>query len=109
MNKEFKKSVLLQTIITNVDKLKMNKLTDTEKRVISTVKNHMELSGDEVTLDKAFVDDLGCDSISTIEILMRIEEEFKIEIEDDLFLGDNYEAFTLAEIVLMVDDRLNGE
>ena len=69
----------------------------------------MDLSSKEVTLSKAFVNDLGCDSIDTIEILMRIEEQFKIEIEDDLFLGDNYDAFTLAEIVLIVDDRLNGK
>ena len=81
-------------------------LTDTEKRVLSTVRKHLDLSGDEVSLDKAFVSDLDCDSISTIEILMCIEEEFKIEIEDDLFLGTNYEAFALSEIVKIVDAKL---
>jgi len=92
------------TIITNVEALKMNKQTNTEKRVLSIVKNHLDL--DDISLNNSFIDTLDCDSISTIEILMLIEDDFKIEIEDDLFTADSYEHFTLAQLVLIVDDKL---
>ena len=93
-----------KTIITNVEALKMNKPTNTEKRVLSIVKNHLEL--DDISLNNSFIDTLDCDSISTIEILMLIEDDFSIEIEDDLFTADSYEHFTLAQLVLIVDDKL---
>lgn len=37
----------------------------------------------EVTLDSRFTDDLGADSLDCIEIVMMVEEEFKIAIDDD--------------------------
>ena len=38
---------------------------------------------DEVTSDASFVDDLGADSLDTVELVMAFEEEFSIEIPDD--------------------------
>ncbi len=38
---------------------------------------------DEVTQDASFVDDLGADSLDTVELVMAFEEEFSIEIPDD--------------------------
>ena len=38
---------------------------------------------DEVTSDASFVDDLGADSLDTVELVMAFEEEFGIEIPDD--------------------------
>ena len=37
---------------------------------------------DEITLESSFVDDLGCDSLDVVELLMAIEEGFDIEIPD---------------------------
>jgi acyl carrier protein len=38
---------------------------------------------DEVTVDASFVDDLGADSLDTVELVMAFEEEFSIEIPDE--------------------------
>jgi acyl carrier protein len=38
---------------------------------------------DEVTADASFVDDLGADSLDTVELVMAFEEEFSIEIPDE--------------------------
>ena len=38
---------------------------------------------DEVTSDASFVDDLGADSLDTVELVMAFEEEFRIEIPDE--------------------------
>lgn len=50
------------------------------KDVISTV---LGVKEGEITLDADFVNDLGADSLDAVELVMAIEEEFKIEIEDD--------------------------
>tara|TARA_X000001036_G_C20687972_1_gene808389 strand:+ start:1656 stop:1886 length:231 start_codon:yes stop_codon:yes gene_type:complete len=38
---------------------------------------------DSITLDASFVDDLGADSLDTVELIMQLEEEFGIEIPDE--------------------------
>ncbi|MCK4906045.1 MAG: acyl carrier protein [Spirochaetes bacterium] len=37
----------------------------------------------EVTMEASFIDDLGADSLDTVELIMALEEEFNIEIEDE--------------------------
>ena len=41
---------------------------------------------EEITMDKSFKDDLGADSLDSVEIVMRLEEAFDIEIPDDAVL-----------------------
>lgn len=52
---------------------------------------------EEITMDKSFKDDLGADSLDSVEIVMRLEEAFDIEIPDDAVenietVGDVVEA-----------------
>jgi acyl carrier protein len=95
------------TIITNLKALQMNKHTNTEKRVLDITKAHLGLLALDVTLDKSFVKDLDCDEIALVELLMKIEDEFNVELDDDLWLG-GYDKTTLADVVRMITEVTHG-
>jgi acyl carrier protein len=46
------------------------------------IADHLQIDEDQVTLESAFMDDLGADSLDTVELIMALEEEFDIEIPD---------------------------
>lgn len=52
-------------------------------RVVKIVAEQLNVKEDEVTLDASFVEDLGADSLDTVELVMALEEEFDIEIPDE--------------------------
>lgn len=59
-------------------------MSEIEEKVISIVADKLGRSKDEVSLDKSFVNDLGADSLDTVELLMAFENEFKIKISEDV-------------------------
>lgn len=54
-----------------------------EERVKKIVIEQLGVNEDQVTLEASFVDDLGADSLDTVELVMLLEEEFDTEIPDD--------------------------
>ena len=54
-----------------------------EDRVKSIFVEQLGVDADEVTPDASFVEDLGADSLDTVELIMAFEEEFGVEISDD--------------------------
>jgi len=54
-----------------------------EAKVRSIVAKQLGLGEDEVNNESSFIDDLGADSLDTVELVMSFEEEFDIEISDD--------------------------
>ena len=54
-----------------------------EERVRKVVVEQLGVSDDQVTMEASFVDDLGADSLDTVELVMALEEEFDTEIPDD--------------------------
>lgn len=54
-----------------------------EERVIKIVAEQLGSGEDEITNESSFIDDLGADSLDTVELVMALEEEFDIEIPDD--------------------------
>ncbi len=54
-----------------------------EERVKKVVVEQLGVSEDQVTPEASFVDDLGADSLDTVELVMALEEEFDAEIPDD--------------------------
>ena len=54
-----------------------------EERVKKIVIEQLGVKEDEVTNEASFVDDLGADSLDTVELVMALEEEFDTEIPDD--------------------------
>ncbi|MEI9886630.1 MAG: acyl carrier protein [Rhizomicrobium sp.] len=58
-------------------------MSDTAERVKKIVVEHLNVDADKVTEVASFIEDLGADSLDTVELVMAFEEEFGIEIPDD--------------------------
>ena len=54
-----------------------------EEKVKNIVAKQLGVGEDEVKNESSFIDDLGADSLDTVELVMSLEEEFDIEITDD--------------------------
>ena len=54
-----------------------------EDRVRKIVCEQLGAANDEINSDSSFVDDLGADSLDTVELVMALEEEFDLEIADE--------------------------
>jgi acyl carrier protein len=73
----------------------LNQMSDVAERVKKIVVEHLGVEPEKV-VDKAnFIDDLGADSLDTVELVMAFEEEFGVEIPDDA-----------AETILTVGDAV---
>ena len=70
-------------------------MSETADRVKKIVVEHLAVEPDKVTEDASFIDDLGADSLDTVELVMAFEEEFGVEIPDDA-----------AETILTVGDAV---
>lgn len=71
-------------------------MSDTAERVKKIVVEHLGVDEEKVTKNASFVDDLGADSLDTVELVMAFEEEFGCEIPDDA-----------AEKILTIEDAIN--
>ena len=58
-------------------------MSDTADRVKKIVVEHLGVEAEKVTEDASFIDDLGADSLDSVELVMAFEEEFSVEIPDD--------------------------
>ncbi len=58
-------------------------MSNTSDRVKKIVVEHLGVDEDKVNDAASFIDDLGADSLDTVELVMAFEEEFEIEIPDD--------------------------
>ncbi|BCA55866.1 acyl carrier protein (ACP) [Nitrospira japonica] len=54
-----------------------------DERVKKIIAEQLGVEEDEVTSEASFVEDLGADSLDTVELVMALEEEFGIEIPDE--------------------------
>lgn len=58
-------------------------MSTTEERVMKLVCEQLGVKEEEVTAEASFVEDLGADSLDTVELVMALEEEFETEIPDE--------------------------
>ena len=58
-------------------------MSDISERVKDLVVEQLGVSADQVTPQASFIDDLGADSLDTVELVMAFEEEFGIDIPDE--------------------------
>ena len=59
-------------------------MSDVFERVKKIVVENLDVEADKVTESASFIDDLGADSLDLVELVMAFEEEFNIEISDDV-------------------------
>ena len=58
-------------------------MSSTEEKVKKIVMDHLGIDESKVLPESKFIDDLGADSLDTVELVMAFEEQFGIEIPDD--------------------------
>jgi acyl carrier protein len=61
----------------------MSSVVDVEERVKKIIADQLGVKEEDVIDDASFVDDLGADSLDTVELVMALEEEFSCEIPDE--------------------------
>lgn len=71
-------------------------MSDYRNRINETIINQLGVSSDKITTDASFIDDLGADSLDTVELVMSFEDEFGVEIPDQdaetiVTVGDAYD------------------
>ena len=54
-----------------------------EERVKKVIEEQLSVNQDQITREASFIDDLGADSLDTVELVMALEEEFGLEIPDE--------------------------
>ncbi len=57
-------------------------MSDIQKKIIDVVVEQLGVEASEVKLDSNFIEDLGADSLDTVELLMALEEVFECEIDE---------------------------
>jgi len=71
-------------------------MSDIEQRVKKIVAEQLGIAAADVKNDSSFVDDLGADSLDTVELVMALEDEFDMEIPDE-------EAEKITTVQLAID------
>lgn len=74
----------------------------TQDRVIKVIIDQLGVKEEEIKPDASFIEDLGADSLDTVELVMSLEEEFGIEIPDD----DAEKAKTVKDVVNYIETKL---
>jgi acyl carrier protein len=72
-----------------------------EEKVKAIIAEQLGVKTEEVTIEASFVDDLGADSLDTVELVMAFEEEFSIEIPDE----DAEKITSVGEAIKYIDKK----
>jgi acyl carrier protein len=76
--------------------------TFSEDRVKQIIVDQLGVSAEQVTPEASFIDDLGADSLDTVELVMALEEEFDIEIPDE----DAEKMTTVADAIKYLESHV---
>ena len=74
-----------------------------EERVIEIVCEQMGASRDKITPETSFIQDLGADSLDTVELVMEFEDEFDLNIPDE----DAEKIQTVGDAVTYIKEHVN--
>lgn len=72
----------------------------TEQRVKDIIVEQLGVKADQITPEAKFIEDLGADSLDTVELVMALEEEFGIEIPDE----QAEKLQTVGDVIKYVED-----
>ena len=74
-----------------------------ESKIKTIIAEQLGVKPEEVTPNASFVDDLGADSLDTVELIMALEEEFNIEIPDE----DAEKMKTVGDAIKYIEETSN--
>ncbi len=76
-----------------------------EERVKDIIAEQLGVKKEEIKPESSFIDDLGADSLDTVELVMALEEEFGIEIPDE----DAEKMTTVGEAVKYIEEKVKSK
>lgn len=79
-------------------------MTELENRVIAIIAEKLGVNPSDVTPEKSFTQDLGADSLETVELIMEFEKEFNITIPDE----DTEKLQTVGDALNYLKEKLNS-
>lgn len=74
-----------------------------DEKVKDIISEQLGVKKEEIKPESSFIDDLGADSLDTVEVVMALEEEFGIEIPDE----DAEKITTVGDAVKYIDDKVS--
>jgi acyl carrier protein len=80
-------------------------MSSVAERVHSIIVEQLGVDDKEVTNKASFIDDLGADSLDTVELVMAFEEEFELEIPDE----DAEEIMTVSDAINYIEAKVGQE
>ncbi len=79
-----------------------------EQRVKEIIVNQLNVNEDQVTPDASFLDDLGADSLDTVELIMAFEEEFKDEIKGEIPESEAEKLQTVKDVISYIEEKMSA-
>jgi acyl carrier protein len=76
-----------------------------EEKVKSIIAEQLGVKAEEVTPTASFIDDLGADSLDTVELVMALEEEFGIEIPDE----DAEKMTNVGDAIKYIEEKVGNK
>lgn len=82
-------------------------MADIEQRVKEIIVNQLNVKESEITPEASFIDDLGADSLDTVQLIMTFEEEFKDEINGEIPESEAEKLTTVGKVIDYIKSRSN--
>jgi len=76
-----------------------------EQRVSEIIVNQLNVNEEQITPEASFLDDLGADSLDTVELIMAFEEEFSEEIDGEIPESDAEKLQTVADVTTYIKGK----
>lgn len=83
-------------------------MADIEQRVKDIIVNQLNVKEEQITPEASFIDDLGADSLDTVQLIMTFEEEFKDEINGEIPESEAEKLTTVGKVIEYIKSRSNN-
>jgi len=80
-------------------------MADVQEKIKTIIAEQLGVKPEEVTPQASFVEDLGADSLDTVELVMALEEEFGIEIPDE----DAEKMSTVSDAIKYIEEKVTSK
>lgn len=90
-----------QIYLQNIVELKLKVMSEISSKVVEIIKDRLNVAEKDIELTSSFANDLGADSLDTVELIMEFEKEFGISIPDE----DAEKITTVGEAIKYIEDH----